>query len=401
MIWLFRLLKPSTYSTRLFVRTIIELCLLALLIEGLYLSERFISILKIVIDKPVGIENIAPLLASAAPEVHLALPLAVLIATYRVVLLSREHREFVALASGGQSSLPLLWCASALALVALMISLLTSGELAPRAKFVFRAYVDSIQYEALRGGSTPGQFLYFPNHTIYIWPTEHNPARPIFVKQIRDERSNRILNAQNTEIVDRSAQGMLIIGMYGVTINDFPNYGEKWAATDLDTRKASDPICESCAPQLNHFHSDSLVKTVDILQLVPAPPRGASIDEWTTPELFGWAAAPGIKSLGTAETSEVTRRLARALLCFLAPFVAWLTLTFTTRRSQAFALPVACIGIMVADVGFSQLVGRLGQLGAGALSSILVCIACIILILLVAQTIVRQHQLIFPALGRS
>ncbi|MCW5702400.1 MAG: LptF/LptG family permease, partial [Bradyrhizobium sp.] len=177
----------------------IDVCLLAFLIEGLYLSERFISILKLVIDKPVGLENVLPLLASAAPEVHLALPLAILIATYRVILLSRENREFVVLASGGQSILPLLQFASAVGLSAMTFSLLVSGEVAPRAKFAFRANVDAIQYEALRGGSTPGQFLYFPNHTIYVWPTERGSSHPIFVKQILDDNSNRIVNARNIE----------------------------------------------------------------------------------------------------------------------------------------------------------------------------------------------------------
>lgn len=401
MIYPLSYLRPTLYTARLFVRTLLEVCLLASLIEGLYLSERFISILKIIIDKPVGIENVLPLLAAAAPEVHLALPLAILIATYRVVLLSRENREFVALASGGQSTLPLLQFASAVALAALIFSLLISGELAPRAKFAFRSYIDAIQYEALRGGSTPGQFLYFPNYTIYVWPTERGSNRSIFVKQILDEKSNRIVNAQNIEIVDRSSQGMLIIGMLGVTMNDFPNYGENWVATDLDTNAVRDPLCRNCAPQFNHLRSDSLVKTLDIVKLVPTLPRGASIDEWTTPDLLGWATQPNDKGRGAAEASEVMRRLARALLCFLAPFIAWLTLTFTTRRSQAFALPLACAGVMVADIGFSQLVSRLSAIGAAALSSILVGAACVVLALLVAQIIVRQHLLIFPALGRS
>lgn len=402
MIWSPWHLWPRLYSARLFIRTLLEFCLLASLIEGLYLSERLVSILKIVIDKPVGFDNLVPLLASAAPEVHLAIPLAVLIATYRVVLRSRENRELVVLASGGQSTMPLLQVATAVAVVASIFSLSISGELAPRAKYAFRANVDAVQFEALRGGSTPGQFLYLPDNTIYVWPARTGTARPIFVKQKLDEKSYRILNAQNTEIVDRSSQGMLIVGMRGVTINDLPNDDENRVATSANASTARDVACENCGARFNHLRSDSLVRTVDVLQLVAAPPRGASIDEWTTSELLGWVAAPDSKAPGaTIETGEVTRRLARALLCFLAPFVAWLTLSFTTRPLQAFALPLACMGVMVADIGFSQLVGRLVQIGTAALSSILLGSACTLLMLLIAQIIIRQGRLIFPALGRS
>ncbi|MGE3415868.1 MAG: LptF/LptG family permease [Bradyrhizobium sp.] len=391
---------PTLYTVRLFARTMIDVCLLAFLIEGLYLSERFISILKLVIDKPVGLENVLPLLASAAPEVHLALPLAILIATYRVILLSRENREFVVLASGGQSILPLLQFASAVGLSAMTFSLLVSGEVAPRAKFAFRANVDAIQYEALRGGSTPGQFLYFPNHTIYVWPTERGSSHPIFVKQILDDNSNRIVNARNIEIEERSSQNMLIIGMFGVAMNDFPNDGERWLAIGAKPDTPGEVSCKGCGLQLQHLKSSSMVRTLDVTKLLPLDPRGATVDEWTTPELLGWMRPPGDRSANPAG-AEAMRRLARALLCLLAPFVSWLTLTFTTRRSQAFALPTACAAVMIADIGFSQLVTRLSGVGTTALWSILLGTVCAVLALLVAQIVIRQHLLIFPALGRS
>lgn len=397
-----RYFTPTLYTTRLFVRTVLEICLLALMIEGLYLSERFISILKVVIDKPVGLENVFPLLIAAAPEVHLALPLAVLVATYRVVLLYRENREFIALASGGQGTFPLMQFASAVAMAALICSLVISGELAPRAKFAFRANVNAIQYQALRAGSTPGQFLFFPNHVIYIWPSSGSPARPIFAKQILDDKTNRITNARNVEIVDQSSRDLLVIGMTGVTINDFPNQGERWVATDTQLDAVTrDTPCQGCSPRFNSLYSDSVIRTLDAVKLVPTEPRGAVLDEWTTPELLGWTSPPGDRNSSAGGTGEVMRRLARALLCFLTPFLAWLTLTFTNRRSQAFALPLACICVMCADIAFSQIITRLSAIGTAALSSILIATTCALLGLLIVQIVGRQHLLIFPALGRS
>jgi lipopolysaccharide export LptBFGC system permease protein LptF len=393
---------PTLYTARLFARTVVEICLLVALIEGLYLSERFISVLKIVIDQPVGLTNVLSLLAWTAPEVHLALPLAILIATYRVVLLYRENREFIALASGGQGPFPLLQFASAVALAAMLCSLLISGELTPRAKFAFRDNVDAIRFQALRAGSTPGQFIYFPNYTIYVWPSDNEAARPIFIKQILDEKTYRVVNAKKTEIIDRSAEGSLIIGMLGVTISDLPNENERWIASDPKSDAAArDLFCKGCESQFKTLHSDSVARILEIKNLVPTEPRGVALDEWTTPELLGWVSAPGGRELNSAGTIETVRRLARALLCFLAPFLAWLTLTFTTRGSQTFALPLACVALMGTDIGFSQLITRFSMSGAPALTSILVAVTICVVAILIAQIVARQHMLIFPALERS
>jgi lipopolysaccharide export LptBFGC system permease protein LptF len=140
---------PPLYIGRLFFRTVLETCLLVLLIEGLYLSERFISILKTIIDQPVALTNAVPLLIWTAPEVQLALPLAVLIATYRVVLQYRENREFIAFASGGQGPSSFILFAGSIALAALFCSMLISGEITPHAKFAFREKLNTIRYEAL------------------------------------------------------------------------------------------------------------------------------------------------------------------------------------------------------------------------------------------------------------
>jgi lipopolysaccharide export system permease protein len=392
---------PTLYTKRLFVRTGLEICLLAALVEGLYLSERFISILKIVIDKPVGLENVLPLLAWSAPEVHLALPLAILVATYRVVLQYRENREFIALASGGMGTFPLMQFAGAVSIAAFVSSSLIAGELAPYAKFAFRDDIHSIQYQALRAGSTPGEFLFFPNLAIYVWPSGGGPTRPIFIKQILDDRTYRIVNSRNVELIDHSSQGLLVLDLLGVTMNDFPNQDERWTAAgpqaDADNH---DITCQACKPQFRSMFSDSIVKVVDLVKLVPSAPRGMTLDEWTTPELLGWVSPPGEQKLGVGDISEVMRRLARALLCCLMPFLAWVTLTFTTRRSQAFALPLACIGVMCADIVFSQLVAQLSTYGALVLSIILVSTACSLLALSISQIIFRQHLLIFPAMGR-
>jgi lipopolysaccharide export system permease protein len=392
---------PRLYIVRLFVRTVLEICLLILLIEGLYLSERFISILKSIIDQPVGLANAVPLLIWTAPEVQLALPLAILIATYRIVLQYRENREFIAFASGGQGPSSFLVLAGGVGLSALLFSMLISGEITPHAKFAFREKLNGVRYQALLAGSSPGQFLYFPNYTIYVWPTD-GAARPIFVKQTLDDKSYRIVNAKQSGIVDGSANGFLAVGIRGVTISDFPRESEGEGTSDRKSAaETGQTNCNVCGSHpFNTAHADSLVKTLEIENLLPDKQRGISPDEWTTMELLGWVSAPSLPRPDTAGV-ETMRRFARGLLCLLAPFLAWLTLTFTTQRSQIYALPLACAAVIVIDIAFSQIITYLSASSMVISLPILLAAMLVLLTALIAQIVARQRLLVFPALGRA
>jgi lipopolysaccharide export system permease protein len=398
-----RYFTPSLYAGRLFARTVLEVCLLAVLVEAIYLSERSISILRMIIDEPIGLASVIPLLAWSAPEVHLALPIAVLIAVYRVILRRRERLEFIALASGGQSTFPLIRSTTAVALLALVSSLLISGFLYPYSKFAFRKDVDDIHYQALRAGSAPGQFLFFPNYAIYVFPAKNAQAdRPIFIKQIVDDKTYRIVNADRTELIDGPQPGWMTIRMIGVTVNNLPNVDEPLKTSEQERQvDLGDLFCNGCGDRIKSVRTVSLIRRLDLNNLVHFEPRGVTLDEWMTPELLGLAAAPGGRGMEPDAAIEAVHRFARSLLCFLAPFLAWLTLTATTRRSQAFALPVACVTLMCADIAFSQMISRLATGRADLVAIALVAVTGALVVLLVRQIIARQHLAVFPALARS
>jgi lipopolysaccharide export system permease protein len=403
MILLRKCFSPSLYSGRLFVRTILEVCLLAVLVEAIFLSERSISILRMIIDEPIGLANFVPLLAWTAPEVHIALPIAVLIAVYRMILRSRERLEFIALASGGQSAFPLLLSSVLVALLVLVSSLLISGVVAPYAKFSFRHDVDEVRYEALRAGSKPGQFLNFPNYTIYVFPSAKGQARrPVFVKQIIDDKTYRIVNSAQTDLIDGPQAGHMTIRMFDVTINNLPNQNARWSARRPERfADAGNLLCSGCENGMQSLRTVSLVKELDLGDLVHFAPRGDTLEEWTTPELLGWTAAPGDRSPMPDAKLEALHRLAHALLCFLAPFLAWLILTLTTRRSLAFALPAACAVLMCADIMFSQLISVAARSGAVVATLSLIIAAMGLFALILRQIVARQQLIVFPALARS
>jgi hypothetical protein len=96
--------------------------------------------------------------------------------------------------------------------------------------------------------------------------------------------------------------------------------------------------------------------------------------------------------------SEFGKRFARSLLCLMAPLLGGLALTFTSRASQAFALPVACAALMSWDLAGSALATALGPMGVVAILPSMLLLAAGMLALLMQQTIVRQHALVKPGL---
>jgi lipopolysaccharide export system permease protein len=398
-----RLFSPSVYTNRLMVWSILELCLLVLLLEGLYLSERLIHILEMVIDQPGGALKILPLLLWTAPEVHIALPIVVLIAVYRVILRCREQREFMVLASSGQGISALLGTATCVALIAFLLSQIISGLLFPLAKFAFRSDVFQNRYQAMRAGSTSGQFIYFPNYTIYVWPTVAGEANhAVFVKEIVDAENIRIINADRMELLDGPKPDRLAVRMLGVSVNDFPNLNEARVGPENAARFDSrDGGCSGCKGKVNSTRTVSLVKELDLDNLASLDGRGLTLDEWTTPELLGLVEPPNGRAWRADGLAESLRRFARSLLCVIAPFFGWLTLTFTNRRSQAFALPVVCAIVMCGDIIFTQLIANFAAGRTIITAALLIATTVGFISSLVWLILEREHLVVSPAMARS
>ena len=392
----------SSYSRQFLARTIVKACLLVLLAEAIYLSQRFTSLLNILIDQGANLFRIIPLLASVSPELYLALPLAVMIATYWAALRSREERELIALASGGQSIVPLIRAAMILATLTFVVSSTVSGFINPYAHFWFRWTRDTIRYESLRTGSLRGHFLHFPNYTIYQFPEANaDTDHALFIKEIVSDSHYKIINADRSELITADRDPSITVRLLGVTVNKFPNPNEPWIANDADqTPNSADLTCNDCRNGVTSLKTPLITKDIDIKGLVHSGPRGIALDEWTTPELFGLTSPPIIQDK-TQAMVEGNKRLTRAGLCFLAPFVSLLALVYTTRRSRLFALPFACAAIMCGDIAATYLIAKLAANTAMLSLSAVLMTTMMLMILLIRQIVARQNLVIFPALGRS
>src|SRR5690606_12519512 len=101
----------------------------------------------------------------------LALPLALMIGVYRVILRCREDREFLVLAGMGVGLHQFIGLATVIGACAMVDSLFVSGTVDPLARFAHRLVLFNAQHEALRGGITPGQFYFFDAYTVFAGET--------------------------------------------------------------------------------------------------------------------------------------------------------------------------------------------------------------------------------------
>jgi len=394
---------PRLYATGVVRNIAIQVAMIVLLIEAVFLTEKLNSILRLAIDHHVSAGNIALLLVYTAPQIFdLALPLALTIGVYRVILRCREDREFLVLAGMGVGMHQFIGLALMMGAGAMGLSLLVSGTIDPLSRFAHRSVLFDAQHEALRGGITPGQFYFFDAYTVFAGETTvAKPERRLFVHHDQGT-SQRVIVAARAKLAEPDAEGYLKLHLGDIIAQDF--------AVDASPGTAAAPsggqseACEGCEPTFTSrpvatMHIGNFAREVSIDQLVRFEARGRTADEWTLPELAGVSAPPA--AYGREHASELGHRFARALLCLLAPLIGGITLALTTRATQAFMLPAACAVVMSLDLASARLASLLSSLGPLGLMLSLTLAVILFGLVLVRQGAALQHAIIKPGLARA
>jgi lipopolysaccharide export system permease protein len=395
---------PRLYAMGVVRQIILQVALIVLLIEGIFLTEKLTSILRAAIDHHVSAGNVILLLVYTAPQIFdLALPLALMIGVYRVILRCREDREFLVLAGMGIGLHQFIGLAMAIGASAMALSLFVSGTVDPHTRFAHRSVLFDAQHEALRGGITPGQFYFFDAYTVFAGETTvARPERRLFVHHDQGP-TQRVIVAARARLSDPDDEGYMTLHLGDIVAQDFSfdanpselgtggTVGPDGTGSGRDTAFTTTPLATM---RIGNFARD-----LNLDQLVRFEPRGRTADEWTLPELAGLSSAPAPQA--REHVSELGHRFARALLCLIAPLIAGLTLAMTTRGSQALILPAACAVVMFIDLATSRLASMLGGIGPVGMVFALVAATAVVGLLLVRQAAALQHAIIKPALARA
>ena len=378
---------PSVYARRYLLGIGLQLVVILLFVEAILLAEKLNDVLRAALDRQAHFSDILLLLLYTAPAVFdLALPLALMIAVYRIVLRRREDRELLVLSGAGIGSARFVWWAMTIGIAAQLISLIVSGVIQPRVKFAERSLLFAAQYQALRGGIAPGQFYFFGKNTVYASRQERKSLdRPLFIFQrnVNDNNSDRVIDADHARLVGPDSDGNLTLRLRDFTTLDY-DYGQGDGRSTV----------QSGSTRIGQYDQEL---TLD--QLLRFEPRGSKIGEWTSLELV--KASLASEKTDVSQVTEIARRLARSLLCLMAPLIAGLALAFTNRATRSFALPAACGVLMCIDLSASALVENQAHAGFVVVVLTLLAVALVLIGGLMHQLITRQHAIVMPALARA
>jgi lipopolysaccharide export LptBFGC system permease protein LptF len=159
--------------------------------------------------------------------------------------------------------------------------------------------------------------------------------------------------------------------------------------------------CANCASAGERtLRAGNYLGTLKLSDLSDLERRGSKSAEWSSSELLAISPPPGnISNLD--RTRELMNRFARGLLCLCAPFIAFLAVGYTTRRSRPFVLPAACGLILCLDVLSLTIIRALAVAGAAATAVGLMAFFVVVLMPTVWQINARQSAIIRPALAKA
>jgi len=378
---------PRLYSRTLLKQVLLQTALLLLLIEAIFLAEKFNEVLDAAIRRGASFLDILILIAFRSPEIFdLALPLALLIALYRVALQSRELGEFLTISGLGIGVVQYLRLAIGLGFIAMLVSLFISGFVDPLARFEQRRFHFDLQYNTTQGTFRPGILYLFERFAVYVHPRPVDVLKPptfIYERTDIEASSFRAFDAREARIEGPDEDGTLTLALREFTMADFK-------PDSPDKLREAGPAMMRVGTFQQAFKLDDLVKF---------EPRGYVIEELNLYDLGNLAFDGGPWT--TRHTNEVGRRVARGLLCLMAPLMAMLALGFTDRRTRSFVLPIACAGIMIVDLTWAAIAETFAGSGLLLMLAILALNAVMLGGSLFLLSRGRELHIIKPALARS
>jgi lipopolysaccharide export system permease protein len=369
-----------------------QIGLIILLIEAIFLGERFPALFDSVVEHNGRLTDIFLLLLCASPEVFdLALALALLLAVYQVMLRAREDRELLVLSGAGVGTRQFLAVLVIVGGIAQAASMVVSGLLEPAAHYASRVVLYEAQYRALKTGVVSGRFYHFPKHVAFVLTPHSDPTRRHIFLEEQHPGGYRVITANEADLTGPDKHGILSLDLTGFNSFDFnaPHYADEKC-----------PLCPSeddNGPPTT-MRVKRVTQRVSVEQLVPFDPRGSTLDEWTLLELLGIAPAP--EQPKDDPTRALGDRIARGILCVLAPLLALTALAYTTRRTQPIAMPAAFLSLMGLNLIDTAVVKAVASAGPDLLTVGLFAAGSILLVGLLVLLVRIESRIIRPAMAR-
>jgi len=378
---------PGQQARRISRDVALQVALVLLLIESIFVMEKLISgLLEHLLSTRASLPKSLGLMVAQLPQVfELALPTAILIAVYRVALGLREDREFLMLSSLGIPPHGLIRLVIRIGIVGQLTALLVGGFVDPLSRYAFRLLMFSTSYQSLIGGQATTTKLFETRAgTVVVSPRDDREPTPrLFVRQFNPDGSERIVVANGSRLVGPDADGRVALQLFDFAVDQF------------------EPTADGAGtgrPALGYRSSlrgNSTQQSLVIDDIIPFDPRGRNLSELMITELLSSAMTD------PAHRIEIGKRLGRGLLCVIAPLIALLALSFTTRANQAIVLPVACAALMATEIIGTTVLSSASTTGLPGLLALLFAGGLFLGGCLTVAVALRSSAISRPGLGRT
>jgi len=346
------------------------------LIEAIFLAEHFTWVFRDAVRHEADLAGIALVLLCTSTEIFdLALAVAILMASYLILLRMRENRELLVLFASGLGPYQLGVLVVIVALAGQVISTIGSGLADPMSRYAQRSILFSSELRSLKKGVAKNEFYYFPSYVAYAMDHVVDGAAPpraegqvpvidasgaavekpapakgrdrtLFVYQQTGPRTSRVVTAAQARLDGPDRSGKIVLNL-----NDFTSHTFADAHPMPNANGATRPLkCANCTEILKESPPITM-KVRDMSQLMMVDqllPFTARTDNAAEQTIFEQLFVPDhhTKEARAAQMRLLAERFSRSLLSFLAPLMALLGVALTNRMTNWFALPLTCVALM-------------------------------------------------------
>lgn len=386
------------YARRFFGGVALHVIIVMVMFEAVFLAERFPMVFRLVFEHHADPWDTAFLFLCNGTQVFdLALAIAILMAVYWTTLRLRENRELLVLVAAGTGPGQLIALVMTIAVAAQFVSLTVSGVLDPASRYEQRVILFNSQVRALQTGINTGQFYNFPNRVAYA-PAENgregraHQTRGLFIYEQLKPDSFRAVTADHARLDGPDQYGRVVLRMGGLTSHTFSHLGSEQDKPCADCRQ------EGAVSGVALSASD-VTQAMTIDQLLTFMPRGSEAEEMTVFDQFAGEGASTAKR-HREDMKLLGERLSRSFLCLLAPLIALASVCLTTRATNFFVLPLACMGLMALNVTSEWLIRVIVPLDPIGALRVPAMVALVMAVLLLGEIIREQGKLALPQLAR-
>ena len=381
----------------------LQVVMVMVLVEAVFLAERFPIVFRAVFQHHADLYDTTLLFLCNTPQVFdLALAIGILLAVYWTTLRMRENRELLVLFAAGSGPYRLLAVVLLIAVAGGLTSVFVSGVVDPATRYAQRRILFDAEFRALRNGINTGQFYTFNNRVAYAparaSESSTDATRSLFIYEQLPNNRFRAITAERAILHGPDQAGIIRLKLDGFFSRTFSTVRKPAAAVQAHPGGT----CPECAqPPLSRIKMSAM----DVTQQMPADqlltllPRGSTGDEVTLLEEL--QTHPGTPSPREMEDMRLLgERLARGLLCLLAPLIALAAICFTFRGTNYFILPLACLALMALNVTSGWLIKLIAPATPLAALGVPAAFTVVLAVLLVVEIVLRQGWLAQPQLAR-